>query len=98
MDTLTTPVLLVIIAANSRKARFSVGPSKCYILDNNREHESVFGIRVSVSWKQKSSVLAVSPRNETSVQCSSVSRIQAASAKVFTLIVTCVETENLHGK
>jgi hypothetical protein len=42
-DTLTTPVLLVTIATNnrkasvgrlatnSRKARFSIGPSKCYI-------------------------------------------------------------------
>jgi hypothetical protein len=31
MDTLTTPVLLVTIATNSREARFSIGPSKCYI-------------------------------------------------------------------
>jgi hypothetical protein len=31
MDTLTTPVILVTIATNSREARFSIGPSKYYI-------------------------------------------------------------------
>jgi hypothetical protein len=31
MDTLTTPVLLVTIATNSREVRSSIGPSKCYI-------------------------------------------------------------------
>jgi hypothetical protein len=30
-DTLTTPVLLVTIATNSRKARFSIGTSDWYI-------------------------------------------------------------------
>jgi hypothetical protein len=31
MDTPTTPVLLVTVATNSREARFSIGPSECYI-------------------------------------------------------------------
>jgi hypothetical protein len=47
------------ISTNSRKASVgclathsryhSIGPSECYIVDNNREHESVSGIRVSQS-------------------------------------------------
>jgi hypothetical protein len=31
MDTLATPVLFFTIATNSREARFSIGPSLCYI-------------------------------------------------------------------
>jgi hypothetical protein len=31
MDTLTTPILLVTIATNSREGRFSIGPPKSYI-------------------------------------------------------------------
>jgi hypothetical protein len=41
----------------------------------------------------------VSRRSETSVQCSSESRIQEANSPIVTtVIVTCVETINLHDE
>jgi hypothetical protein len=59
-DTLTTPVLLVTIATNSRKARFSIGPSKCYIKKVTEISQSL-----SVSPRnQKSPVLAVNYRRQ----------------------------------
>jgi hypothetical protein len=50
MDMLTTPVLLVTIATNSREARFSIGPSKCYIKKGTEKlislslRQSAFGV------------------------------------------------------
>jgi hypothetical protein len=82
MDMLTTPVLLVTIATNSREARFSIGPSKCYIkkatekLVSLNPRPSAFEVshrQVSL-WKQKRSVLEEILRSEKSViskSCSS---------------------------
>jgi hypothetical protein len=44
-------------------------------------------------------ILAVSPRSETPVQCSSVSGIREAnSANVFIVNVACVAAVNLHSE
>jgi hypothetical protein len=61
MDTLTTPVLLVTIATNSRKARFSIGPSKCYI---KKATEKLVSQSTPVGLRNESS--SVSLRNQKS--------------------------------
>jgi hypothetical protein len=106
MDTLTTPVLLVTIATNSRETRFCIGPSECYIGKTiHRVSQSTLGVslRQPVSEDRlrqlASEAEAVSRQSEMSVQCSSDSMIQeATSAKVFTIIVICVVDVNLHSE
>jgi hypothetical protein len=94
MDTLTTPVLLVTIVTNSRKARFSIGASECYIGEATestsqsasevslRQSATGFSLRQLVFGIRVSQPLEsedISHRSETSVQCSSVSGIQEAT-------------------
>jgi hypothetical protein len=71
---------------------FSIGPSKCYIADNNRKHESVslWDQSESVSLRnQKSQVLAVNHRMRKSVfrRVSVVSGVRSLS---LYLVVSCV--------
>jgi hypothetical protein len=105
LERLTTPVLLVTIATNSSEARFSTGPSKCYIkkatekLVNLSLPQLTFEVSLGQLVFGVSQCSAVSPRSVTSVQCSSDSRIQGAtSAIVFTVIVTLVAAVNCHSK
>jgi hypothetical protein len=110
MDTLTTPVLLVTIATNSRKAsvgriasnsrKTSVFYRAVRVLYSGqqraqvslRQSASEVSLRQSVSRNQSASVgrasqSSVSPRSETSAQCSSVSGIRGATTDIV-LIVT----------
>jgi hypothetical protein len=76
-----------------------VFPLLLAVLKKGRQYTEL----VYASWSSKLVFVrqssSVSRRSETSVQCSSDSRIQeATSAKVFTIIVICVVAVNLQSE
>jgi hypothetical protein len=94
-DTLTTPVLLLTIATNSRKASVFYRAVRVLYRGGNREHDSVF---VSQSPESKWVSSQFSSRSETSAQCGSVSGIRDTSAKVFIVIVTICSLISISNK
>jgi hypothetical protein len=129
-DMLTTPVLLVIIATNSRKAsvcriatnskkasvgrlatnsgeaRFSIGPSKCYIEEARESTSQSLSTPVAwVSLRQSASEISLGwlvfgirvswlVSGSRKLQCSQwVIEAASASVKVFSVIVICCLSE-----
>jgi hypothetical protein len=87
MDTLTTPVLLRYMVTNSRRARVFI------VAGSVKEGKTIHRVSPRPSAFGVSQSSSVSRRSETSVQCSSNSRIQeATSDKVFTIIVICASS------
>jgi hypothetical protein len=89
---------------NSRAARFSVGPSKCYVKKATEKLVSLSLRQLALGASLRRSAFGVSQssslsrRNETSVQCSSDSRIQEATSAIVLIVIVTMCRCNLHSE